>query len=53
MYNPVSAKIILRKDRRKLVTPASWEYAIALSYLNLKKIWFRDVTKHPEKYYIA
>ena len=51
MYNPVSAKIIFRKDKQKLVTPAPCEYAIALSYLNLDTIWFKDVTQHPEKHY--
>lgn len=44
-YDPRSAKIILKKDGKKIVVPANWEQAISLSYLHSKDIWFRDPTK--------
>lgn len=44
LYDPRSAKIILKKGGKIIVTPAPGDKAISLSYLNSKDIWIRNLT---------
>lgn len=44
LYDPRSAKIILKKGGKTIVTPAPGDKAISLSYLNSKDIWIRNLT---------
>jgi len=48
MYNPGNAKVVLKKYRKKIVTPATGEQAISLSYLHSK-----DVFLHSNRSYVV